>query len=824
MAVAMAGSVVFGQGGYTVDMIQPQIGRRGTTVEVIVRGTRLDDPQDVLFYQDGIRCTGFTPLEECVNDRGIRQRLKPGEALRMTLKIAPDCPLGEHLLRLRTRDFLSEMVAFWVTPLTIVDEKCAWADRNDTAARNDAPEFAQAIPLNVAVSGICPGGVSQDHDWYAIDAAKGERITVEVLASRLGTHHYDGLNDPAVSIRDAQGRLIARNDDNALHTQDPVVQFIPEADGRFFIHVRQQMDYESTVRPYVMHVGTFPRPMVASPLGASAGRAAEITLLGDIAGPITRRVEVPEPGPFETAYVELFSADENGHTSFWPNRIHASRLTDIFERETNGEPTVITRSLPVALNGVITAEGETDWYRFNARKGERYRIRTYAKTLDSELDARIVIKPADGNPSAQRWDEDDSTWDRHDLVGHHYRHQIKDRLDPIFLFEPQADGDWLMGISDTRRESGPRHVYRVEFQPHVDGAFVTLADYPSQAHITRDRIVLFPGHAFTRSMIVQKGLGSTFAGPLQVRAEGLPTGVVMEAPTFRQADGSIPVTFVADAAAKPTTALINIVVEPVDPTIREAFRGGFVLNTRPTDRRGGFAMCFRLTRRLALAVVEQPAFDLSVDPPQTPLVRNGTLDMTVRVERHPGFEGAVYLESDWLPPGVGKQPPLIIEAERAQATYRLTAGKEARVGDFPFTITGRENEGGDVRTAAGFHYVSSRPVSVTVGEPHVVVILARSAIERGSDGTITAEINHQKPFSGEAELRLGRLPYGVEQIAPFPRITGRDTTATFHLRVTNDCLVGSYRDIFCEALVPDNGQMIREESGSGVLRVDPERN
>ena len=34
-----------------------------------------------------------------------------------------------------------------------------------------------------------------------------------------------------------------------------------------------------------------------------------------------------------------------------------------------------------------------DWFRFRAKKGERYRVRTYAATLGSSLDARIWIRP-----------------------------------------------------------------------------------------------------------------------------------------------------------------------------------------------------------------------------------------------------------------------------------------------------------------------------------------------------------------------------------------------------------------------------------------------
>jgi len=826
LLMLMAGNLADAALKYTVEKILPQLGQQGTTVEVVVYGHHLETAREVLFFQEGLRCVGFEPLEEVLDGRGQSQKVEPGQAVLMKIEIAPDCPPGEHLLRIRTADALSEMVAFWVTTLPVIEEEHPWADRDEKGepVRNDSPEFAQEVPLNTAISGICPGSAPQDHDWYVIQAAKGQPITVELLASRLGTHHYGGLNDLAVSVHDDRGRQLASNDDNALHLQDAIVQFVPEKTGRFFIHVRQSMDYETTCRPYGMHVGTFPRPMVCFPLGAKAGETATIGLLGDIRGTLEEYVVVPTPGPYEASEIKIFTTDAKGHCSFWPNRIHASELPDVFETESTGAPQVIDRQLPVAINGVIASRGETDWYQFSAKKGGRFRVRTYAATLDSELDARVIIKPADGNPAEQYWDEDDSRWEPHDLTGHHYRHQTKLRLDPVFMFEPKTDGDWLIGISDTRREAGPRHVYRVEFEPHINSTFVTHETARSQTDLARDRVVLFPGHRVTRPLLVQKGFGSTYNEPLQLRAEGLPAGVTMEAPPFRQGDGNLPVTFIAEPGVKPTATLVDLIVEPVDPAARESFRGGFVMNTRPTDRRGGYAMCFRITRRLALAVVEGAAFDLAVDPPRTPLVHNGTLDLTVRVNREPGFEGAVYLEADWLPPGVDRQPPLVIKAGETEGTYRLTADKRAAVGDFPFTITGREKDGGDPRTGTGFHYVCSPAVPVTVGEPHLMVTLLRAAIERGQPGTITAEINQQKPFAGEAELRLGRLPFGVEQIEPIPRVTSRDTTASFHLKVTRDCLTGLYRDIYCEAFVRENGQTIREESGSGMLRVDPERN
>ena len=817
-----------GQLGYTVEVIYPQVGQAGTTVDVTVEGRFLHKPQEVLFYQPGIRCTKLVPITDVTDfQTGAVRKAEAGEAIRLTLEIDKDAPPGEYQLRVRTHDNLSELVTFWVTPFSVIAEEHAWI--NTDKGRNDSPETAQLIPLNSTVFGYIPNTAPQDHDWYSVDCRQGQRLSVEAVAARLGTVHYGGMNDPAVRIYDADGKELGRNDDNALHSQDPVVSVVIPSDGRYFIHMHQQMDYEAgRPRHYLLHVGTFARPLVTIPLGGEAGKQLPLALIGDARGDLKSDLLLPSnPGPYEGAITSVFpprSSNEPHPPS--PNRIHVAPFGDVFETASQNSPDhpqPINSTLPFAINGRIESEGEVDWYRFTAKKGERYRLRTYGKTLDSELDPRVWIRPAPGNPSKRTWDEDDTRWEPHDLVGHHYREQIKDRLDPIFMFEPDTDGDWLIGVGDTRREFGPRHIYRVEFQPHIDSAFVFFPAYPSQAKIVRERIVLYPGHSYMHPMGVQPGFGSNYNGPLQLRAKNLPEGVTIEATPFTQDAGVIPVQFSATEDAEVGADLIDLIVEPVDSEARKDYRGGFVQVIPATQRRGGYAMYFDKSRRMALAVVEGATFDLSIDRPTIPLVRNGELTLNVRVTRHGDFNGDVYCEMDWLPEGVGKQPPLIVKAGQTEATYKLRASSSATPGEYPISITGRENEGGVVRTAAGFHYVCSPFVTLSVGEPYVTLQLARAAIGRDTVGEITAEISHHKPFFGKATLQLGRLPFGVEQVEPIPTIKAGDKSATFRVKVTKDCLVGQYKDIFCEVTVTDGGQQISQQTGSGVLRVDPSR-
>ena len=181
------------------------------------------------------------------------------------------------------------------------------------------------------------------------------------------------------------------------------------------------------------------------------------------------------------------------------------------------------------------------------------------------------------------------------------------------------------------------------------------------------------------------------------------------------------------------------------------------------------------------------------------------------------------MESEWEPDGITKQPPLIIPAEKNEAEYRIKATAKAKPGSYPLTLTAREYKGGIPKSGSGFHYVNSSFIKLHVSEPYVEVELIRSNIERGQVGKITGKLKHIKKLPGSSEARLINLPFGVVQLKPYPRINSGMKSVDFKLEVTSDCLVDQYKDISCEILIKQNGQVIHQKTGSGVLRVDPER-
>ena len=808
---------------YTADFLLPQLGQRGTTVTVRIQGSRLQTADEVLFYREGIRCTAIRQLDTVPHPySGTPLKVELGKAIELDFEIAPDAPLGEYYLRLRTRQQLSEMLSFWVTPFPVVPEEHAFIDAGET--RNDSPEYAQTIPLNCTVSGFGSSNErANDWDVYRVALKENQRCTCQIISARLGTIHYGGLTDMAIEVRSPSGKRVARNNRSALFAHDPVVSFIASEAGDYHIIVGQQMDSEIRNIHYGLHVGDFPRPTITFPLGGQLGDELDLDVFYLDGSRGKLKATLPkEVAAFEKSMVELTEISNLPEIPS-PNRFQVSSFPNVYEVEGHSKPEnaqLIDQHLPVALNGIIKTEGEKDCYQFSAKKGERYRVRVYAQTLGSKLDPFVWIRPADGNPSRKVYEQDDSLWDGHDWEGHHYRHQVKDRLDPVFMFEPDADGDYLLGIADTRRESGEDYTYRVEIQPHQDNLFLYYKDYPSGSSIVRDVIGVHRGATQTRPFAIMNGFGSQYDGPIRLEVRGLPPGVEFESPIFTRNDPVIMTTFRASADAKLQAALLELIPHPVD---NDASLLGAVAQTHASNaQRGDYSPIFNKTRKLGFAILEEALFDVSIDEPGIGLAKDAELDLKINVKRKGDFTGAIYLEMDWLPQGVTKQPPLIIPEGEDVGYYKISATSQAATGKYLLTITARENEGGDPRSGVGFHYIGSPFISVEVMEPYLQIELQRAAVEQGKRGELVGKIRHLRKFSGEATVRLLRLPNGVTLVEE-PRIKPGDTEVRFQLEVAADALTGQYREIACDVAITDAGQRIHQQTGSGVLRIDAKR-
>src|SRR5262245_27281851 len=188
--------------------VTPRGGQRGTEQVMLFNGARLSDAAEVMFYSPGFSVTKL----EVVNDNQVKA----------TVKIAPDCRLGEHAVRLRTKTGISELRTYWVGALPVENEK-------EPNSEFDKP---QKIPLNVTVIGVVD---NEDVDYYAVELKKGQRLSVEIEGMRLANTFFD----PYVAILDSKRFELATADDSPLLKQDGACSIVAPADGVYVVQVRE---------------------------------------------------------------------------------------------------------------------------------------------------------------------------------------------------------------------------------------------------------------------------------------------------------------------------------------------------------------------------------------------------------------------------------------------------------------------------------------------------------------------------------------------------------------------------------------------------------
>jgi hypothetical protein len=228
--------------------------------------------------------------------------------------------------------------------------------------------------------------------------------------------------------------------------------------------------------------------------------------------------------------------------------------------------------------------------------------------------------------------------------------------------------------------------------------------------------------------------------------------------------------------------------------------------------------------KFALAVTQPAPFDLAMDEPAIPLARSGEMLLKVKVNRHGNFKGAVELQQDWLPAGVsGTGSAVTVPADKSEGEIKIQANAKAEAGSFQIAINGSTVDGGDGFSGFGRVRVSTPFVHLEVSEPYLTIDLRRSSVERGKTGEIVGAIKQNKPLPATATATLLRLPKGVTLVGKPPEIKPGDKEVVFEVEASNDALLGMYREIACEVTVVEKGQPIHQQTGSGILRVDPAR-
>lgn len=740
-----------------LSVIMPRGVQRGETHVLDLYGQRLGSAQEILIYDEGITV----------------QKIEPGgnaNHIKVTVEVSADCRLGEHVVQVRTNDGISDYRSVYIGAFPNVDE----------VENNNEFSAPQALDLNVTVNGRI---TNEDVDYYKVSLSKGDRLCVEVEGVRLGF-----LIDTSVAVLNSDRFEVAVCDDTALTKQDPFVSITAPEDGDYYIQLRESSYGGNDQSFYRMHVGNFPRPTAIFPPGAKPGEKLKLTFLGDATGPIEQEVQLPDDFGFRRG---LFLT-QDGLSSPSPIQFRLSELENVNEVEPNNKywPETSRGNLPCAFNGVIGKQGDEDLVRFTAKKGQVFDVECYARRLGSGLDPIINIFNAA---------------DKKHIVGN----DDSRGPDSYVRFQVPADGDYILRVRDHLKRGAGDFVYRVEFQPVKPQLILSIPRVDRYSQL-RQTIAVPKGGRFATLVNATK---LNFGGEIELLGDNLPPGITMHAQPMRSNLNVMPVVFEASDEAEIAGALVDFRGRLIDED--RQIEGGFYNQADfalgpPNNAR--YYDC--IVDKLAMAVVEKLPFELEIEQPKTPLVRDGQINIKVNVKRDEGFDQPINIQFPFRPPGVGTNYQLTIPKGATEFYYPLNANGNAQLGKWPIYIIGQANVNGQAWT-------SSQLAELEVADPYVRFDVKRAGVEQGKTTQLLCQLNHQNAFEGEATAEILGLPPSIK-VEPL-KFTSETKELTFNIETTAESPVGKHKGLFCRIHVPKNGQSVMSTAGWSELQINKPR-
>ncbi len=511
--------------------------------------------------------------------------------------------------------------------------------------------------------------------------------------------------------------------------------------------------------------------------GASGGLSTGTIEVGKN---VVIRVSITADAPLGSREVRLASPSgvSNSRT------IQVSDLEELAEKTPDGKISEAQAyPLPSAISGVISAPAESDYLRFNLRKGERVIFDLQANRTGSPLDASLFLLDSVGKELARS----------EDVHG----------LDPFIEFTPPTDGDYIVRIVDTRFQGGGDYRYRlvagvrpyldflfpfggrrgssteIQFKGfNLDGSDKLKLDIAADAPLGRQDIRAHTALGFSNPLMFEVGdlpeVFETEPNNSKDQANAVQAPVVIhghignasDIDTFRL-KSTTDQRLIAEVQARPFGSPLDAFLTLSDanggvidrnddangPDARIEFDAKkdteYLLSLRDLTDRGGDRFGYRLVVRPSET---RPDFGVRASGGRYRINRGGTTMIRCEVDRRNGFDGIVRIAPDGLPEGVTGSF-LTIGSAPNYGWLLLTAYTEAKGGHFPLRLlaTG-EASGKAVVHAAQFSEVGwltilpPSPFSIDVGTSTAIV-------EQNGQASVDIGIVRRNGFAGDIQIK-----------------------------------------------------------------------
>ena len=538
---------------------------------------------------------------------------------------------------------------------------------------------------------------------------------------------------------------------------------------------------------YRLHVGTFPQPTVVYPPGGPAGQELTLHFLGDVSGPIEKKITMPalENGVSKT---ESLFAEQEGLNAPAGNPFRVSPFPNVLEIKPNNDIAHATKTelpLPLAFNGIIAEKGAAGFFRFKAKKNETFDFRVYARALRSPIDSVLSIYDGNGNQLASNDDAGGP--------------------DSYLRFKIPADGEYCLSVTDQIKRGGPEFTYRVEVTP-VQPELVLSMQQTVKDSQERQTVVVPRGNFYGTVLRAKR---TDFGGPLVVSSDDLPPGVSMQPITLPGNPDTVPVVFEATADAAISGKTSQFLPTPADPGKKAPGRFEHVVELVTGDNN-----TYYQTRvdKVAVSVAQEAPFKLHIIEPKVPMVQNGSMNLKVAVERADGFKGAVEISMLYNPPGISSQNVVTIPEGQTEGEISLNAAGDASPNKWRIAVIGSGDAG------KGTVWVCSPLTDLETSQPFVTAKIERGYVEQGQSATVTCKLTQNKPFQGKAKIQLVNLPAKVT--AQEMEITSADQEVQIPVTAGKDSTTSQKKDLFCLLTIIQDGEpIVHNIAQGGMIRI-----
>lgn len=785
--------------------MSPAGAKVGSTVEVVVAGRHLEEPEKLVFSNAAIKAELVpAPVPE-IDPKTKKPKAAmgglPADHFKFKVTVPAGVALGNVDVRVVNKYGVSNPRAFVLGDLNEVAEK----------EPNNDVEQAQKVDLNTTVNGTINSAA--DVDYYVFTAKKGQRILVSCLASSI-----DSRAQPEIEIYNKKDQPLTSNRNYSDY--DAVTDVTIPEDGDYYVRLFQ---FTHTLRPampntmptgssdhyYRLNITTAPWIDAVFPNTIEPGKTTAVTIYGrnlpegklDPAASmetatgekvtlekITVNVTAPADGKGKltfsgkvapsTAWLDGFEYRvKNASGSSNPvlfNLAKAPVILETGDNDTLAKAQKIT--LPCEIAGQVEKRGDRDWFTFTAKKGETWTFDVISNRLGAPtymmiaLQAPMAKTPFHKTPLVEN------------MQGYSRKFFSRSEDPTPFRYTFPADGEYQLLVTSRTADShsGVRLSYAVRItREESDFSLISMSHSDYSPDVVN---VPIGGQDAYTVMVERKG---DFAGDVELSVEGLPPGLVCAPQTLAAGVRETTLVLTAQAAAAAWAGEIKIkgtAMVGAAKVTRESRPASIIWPIQGQD--GGNATTLsRLDRSNWLSVKGKAPFTLTPSIDKVEVVPGDKATVKVKLNRlWPDIKQPVQValmqsqgrQGSEIPTNLrfNNNQPSNIAAGAGEASIPVTIGTDVPPGTYNIVFRGQTTVPFNKDTASK---AKQNTIIVVPSEPLRVVVLPKTLatlslgtttanVKIGGQTELVVRVARQYKFSGEFKVQVV-LPPGVTGVS-----------------------------------------------------------